>query len=206
MTQQFDRVIFLGDYFDSQGDNASDSWLTALWLRRRMDSSSDIFLLGNHDAAYMFPDDPQLYCPGFTRVKAKAIHEILRPEHWARFQLAHAEQGWLISHAGFHPAWMKEPTVPRTLERCENAMELARRGIVDPILAMGEVRSGVQRFGGPLWMDWGSFLPIPGINQIVGHTQGDEVREHCTSESRNYCLDVRNASVAAILANREVTS
>ena len=204
-TQQFDRAIFLGDYFDNQEDNATDASLTALWLRRCMDSTSDIFLLGNHDAAYMFPDHPQLYCPGFTRAKVRVIHEILRPEHWARFQLAHFEQGWLISHAGFHPTWIEQPTVSRILTRCEKAMSLERRGKVDPILAFGEVRGGLQRFGGPLWMDWGSFQPIPGINQIVGHTADDNVRQCCTSESKNYCLDVKNALVAAILVDGELT-
>ena len=203
--QQFDRAIFLGDYFDRQDDNANASSLAALWLRRRMDSSSDIFLLGNHDAAYMFSNDPQLYCPGFTKAKASAIHQVLRPEHWAKFQLAHFEQSWLISHAGFHPTWIEQPTVSRILSRCEKAMALAKRGKVDPILAFGEVRGGLQRFGGPLWMDWDSLFPIPGINQIVGHTAGEEVRKKVTPESKNYCLDVKNASVAAILADGELT-
>src|SRR5439155_3329797 len=158
--------------------------------RRRMDASLDIFLLGNHDAAYMFPNHPELYCPGFTRAKARATREILRPEHWARFQLAYFEQGWLISHAGFHLTWIERPTVSRILRRCGKAMSLARRGKVDPILAFGEARGGLQRYVGPLWMDWSSFQPISGINQIVGHTAGNEVREYCMPESKNYCLDV----------------
>jgi hypothetical protein len=54
-------------------------------------------------------------------------------------------------------------------------------------------------FGGPLWMDWSSLEPISGIHQIVGHTPGDAVRKKVKPKSRNYCLDVGNASVAAIL-------
>ena len=200
-TQRYDRVVFLGDYFDDFADDVADARKTARWLRDRMDSTEDIFLLGNHDAAYLFPDAPELYCPGFTRAKARGIREILRPEHWGRLLLAHAEQGWLISHAGFHPVWMKEPTVPRILRRCAKAMQQAKRGIVDPILGSGEDRGGLQRFGGPLWMDWGSLLPIPGISQIVGHSPDGEVREKTGDRSRNYCLDVRTASVAAILAD-----
>jgi len=199
-TQQFDRALFLGDYFDDYEDNVTDARGTALWLRHRMETTDDIFLLGNHDVAYMFPDDPQLYCPGFTRAKAQGIREILSPKHWRRFRLAQAEQGWLISHAGFHPVWIKDPTVERILERCEKAMALARLNVVDPILGMGEDRGGVQRFGGPLWMDWDSLLLIPGINQVVGHTPGGDVRTKLTRNSRNYCLDVKNGSVAAILA------
>ena len=93
-SQRFDRVIFLGDYFDDFGDNVNDARRTALWLRRRMEHTDDVFLLGYHDAAYLFPECAALYCPGFTKAKARGIHEILRPEHWRRFRLATVEQGW----------------------------------------------------------------------------------------------------------------
>jgi len=43
--------------------------------------------------------------------------------------------------------------------------------------------------------------PIAGIHQIVGHTPGDVVRKMVKPKSKNYCLDVRNASVAAVLAD-----
>ena len=126
-------------------------------------------------------------------------------EHWKRFRVAHAEQGWLMSHAGFHPVWIKEPTVERILSRRDLAMQSAKRHVVDPILGAGDDRGGAQYFGGPLWMDWDNLMPIPGINQIVGHTPGDEVRKRITRKSRNHCLDVRNGSVAAILSNGKMT-
>ena len=200
-TQRHDRVVFLGDYFDAFGDNVNDARRTAMWLRDRMEKTVDIFLLGNHDVSYMFPRNPQLYCPGFTPAKARGIGEILRPEHWKRFRLAYVEQGWLMSHAGFHPVWIKEPTVERILRRCDLAMQRAKRRVVDPILGAGDDRGGAHYFGGPLWMDWDNLMPIFGINQVVGHTPGDSVREKMKPKSRNYCLDVKNASVAASLSN-----
>ena len=205
--EEYDLVVFLGDYFDHFGDDVNDARRTALWLRERMSAAADIFLLGNHDAPYMFPNSPQLYCPGFTKPKAAGIREILGLEHWQRFQLAHAEQGWLLSHAGFHPVWIAEPTIERILARCDQAMEYAyaRKRIVDPIFGAGEERGGNQLFGGPTWMDWSNLVPIPGINQIVGHTPGEEVREKIAKDSNNYCLDVKNASVAAILSEGELT-
>src|SRR5437763_15787976 len=110
-----------------------------------------------------------------------------------------------IHNARFVCSLYEQPTVSRILSRCEKAMALAKRGKVDPILAFGEVRGGLQRFGGPLWMDWDSLFPIPGINQIVGHTAGGEVRKKVTPESKNYCLDVKNGSVAALLADGALT-
>ena len=144
-TQRYDRVVFLGDYFDDFGDNVSDARMTAIWLRDRMEKKDDIFLLGNHDAAYMFPWSPELYCSGFTPAKARGIGEILQPEHWQRFQLVHAEQGWLMSHAGFHPAWFKEPTIERIMRRCDRAMWKGKHCIVDPILMAGRI--AVDRSG-----------------------------------------------------------
>jgi hypothetical protein len=203
-TQQYDRVVFLGDYFDDFEDNVTDARRTAFWLRRRMENApDDVFLLGNHDVAYMFPDQDELYCPGFTKQKAKAISEILQPKHWHRFKLAHEEQGWLLSHAGFHPVWMENPTVPEILGRCDQAMELAKRGKVDPILGYGEKPGGLQRYGGPLWMAWEHFVPISGVSQIVGHTAGSEIRKNCTPSSANYCIDVGNGTLAAVISNQE---
>lgn len=198
-SQKYDRVVFLGDYFDDYDDSAADATATAHWLRNRMDRTEDVFLLGNHDAPYMFPKDEDLYCPGFTQAKAEAIEKVLKPEHWHRLKLAHLEQGWLLSHAGFHPAWMKDLTVEKVVVRCELAMERARSGIVDPILGEGELPKQLQKMGGPLWMDWSCLSPILGINQIVGHTSGDEVRITEGPDSINYCLDVNFASSAAIL-------
>lgn len=204
-TQRYDRVVFLGDYFDSLDDDVIDARRTALWLRQRIEGyPNDVFLLGNHDASYWLPQKDELYCPGFTKPKAAAINEILRSKHWDRFQLAHEEQGWLLSHAGFHVVWMNNPTTSTIIHRCDKAMSLARRGKVDPILAFGEQPGGLQRFGGPLWMDWESFQPIPGINQIVGHTSDDHVREKSGVHSINYCLDTREVLAAATLANGEL--
>jgi hypothetical protein len=110
-----------------------------------------------------------------------------------------------MTHAGFHPGLINAPTVKKILIRCEKAIGSAERRIVDPILGAGKDRGGPQEFGGPLWLDFGSFVPIPQINQLVGHTPGRRARESNTANSRNYCIDVRNASAAAILCDEKLT-
>lgn len=65
-----------------------------------------------------------------------------------------------MSHAGFHPVWIKEPNVEKILARCGKAMESAERRVVDPILGAGKDRGGPQEIGGPLWLDFGNFVPI----------------------------------------------
>ncbi len=203
-TQQYDRVIFLGDYFDDFGDNVSDARKTAAWLRQRIETTQDVFLLGNHDAPYIYPENPQLYCPGFTKPKAAGIREILSPMHWKRLQLATLEQGWLISHAGFHPDWIRGVPLSELSTFCDTSMRRAARGVPDPLFGAGRDRYGSQSVGGPLWLDWASLVPLPGINQVVGHTPGSTVREKITPDSKNYCLDVRNGCAAAILSDGQI--
>jgi len=125
-SQSYDRAIFLGDYFDNFGNNVSDSRLSANWLRKRMDTTDAVLLLGNHDSVYLFPNLDAMYCPGFT----KAIHEILQPKHWQRFKLAHFEQGWLLSHAGFYSHWTKTLTLKQIIAFGDCAMMKAAKGPV----------------------------------------------------------------------------
>lgn len=109
------------------------------------------------------------------------------------------ENTWLISHAGFHPSWLVGTTPAEIPTTGASALRRAARGVFNPLLGMGANRFGLQSVGGPLWMDWSSLVPVPGINQIVGHTPGGAVREKITPESKNYCLDVRNGEAAAII-------
>ncbi len=198
---EHDRVVFLGDFFDDYEDTVEDAARTARWLCRQMENPDAVFLFGNHDLPYRFGGDERVECPGFSPAKSDAINGILKREHWNRFQLAHAEQGWLLSHAGFHPAWMKDATEEAILGRCGEAIRLAHQGLIDPIMGMGDLPGGIRKYGGPLWMDWENFLPIKGINQIVGHTSGEQVRTVKGIESTNHCIDVTNGK-AAILMTR----
>ena len=196
-----DRVIFLGDFFDDFGDTPADVGEVAYWLSQRMEEEhDDVFLLGNHDAPYAFPDLPDtIFCPGWTPQKNKAVAKHLHPEHWARFQLAVEEQGWLLSHAGFHHTLGK--TKSELLARAERAMRNARAGIDDPLFNAGYDRGGLAIYGGPTWMDWQSLMPIPGVDQIVGHSPAREPRKKTTLMSKNYCLDVNNCKIAGMLTN-----
>lgn len=198
-TQSYGKVIFLGDFFDDFGDDVADARRTAAWLRRRIEGTRDVFLLGNHDASYMFPDNPHLFCPGFSLEKSEGIAQILLPEHWKRFQMMSLEQGWLLSHAGFRPEWLQGGGLGRLAGLCDSALQRAENGLGDPLLGAGRDRGGPQQIGGPLWLDWQSLVPIPGINQVVGHTPGNQVREKTTPQSQNFCLDVFNGMASAII-------
>lgn len=204
-TQEYDRAIFLGDFFDDYGDDVCHAQATATWVRKRIETTEDVFLLGNHDLPYRFPDMLAAFCPGFTQPKAWGINQIFTPEHWQRFRVAHLEQGFLFSHAGFHPYWAEGLSHEELLARGEQALEKAAQDEFDSLLGAGLDRGGNHVIGGPLWLDWETFQPVPGLNQIVGHSPGAEVREKHGKESRNYCLDVGHGSASAIVEDGDVT-
>jgi hypothetical protein len=60
----------------------------------------------------------------------------------------------------------------------EEAMyKLRHEQQVAPLLQCGRGRGGIARVGGVVWADWNTeFVPIEGLNQVVGHTPGDVVR------------------------------
>lgn len=118
---------------------------------------------------------------------------------------------WLISHAGFHPQWIPIDRVYgynlRTIKSLsatarrlaiDNALSAARTALLSysshghVLLSPGWARGGGQVYGGINWLDWeNEFVPIPGINQLVGHTPSHEPRAKSTrsSGSSNICLD-----------------
>ena len=57
-------------------------------------------------------------------------------------------------------------------------------------------RSGDQKIGGINWMDWDELVPIPGLNQLVGHTPDKSVRYKNTPTSQSICLDANLCHLA----------
>jgi hypothetical protein len=181
------HVIFLGDYFDNWHDTHVDAYKTAIWLKKQLDAEDAIgrtFLLGNHDVPYLFPDAlGKLDRCGDTFDKRMAVLDVLGTRYQHNFQISCKIGSWLLSHAGItKPLYGKY-----NLHEIED--ELALESKVSPLLLAGMDRGGSERYGGILWCDWRSFEPVPGVNQLVGHTIGQDVRVKQLDDSINFCID-----------------
>lgn len=194
----YDEVVFLGDYFDSFYDVAFNAQATAVWLKQSLTHSDRIHLLGNHDMPYMVPGNPSLWCPGFSRGKLNVIRSTLTNEDWEKFRGAYYSQGYLFSHAGFHPDLITHPVngIPTPENLVIQAAEGLKqvRGGVWHLLYLPGRRMGELRNGGITWQDWDDeFKPVEGINQIVGHTPSRETYDRpkvdLSNLSQNWCLD-----------------
>jgi hypothetical protein len=171
--EKFEKRIFLGDWFDQFNDHPDHAKRTAEYLAELMEDPRNVFIEGNHDTSYRF-QQPNFLCSGFTWDKCRFINSVLSYNHWEKFKLFEYEQGWLCSHAGVHPRIFEHPilgtTVGEIQRLCDQAKDAIRSGIYHPVYGCGKAAGGPEIVGGITWLRWYQFRPIPGLNQIVGHT------------------------------------
>lgn len=194
----YDEVIFLGDYFDNFGDIPLHAGHTASWLQKSIYDPKRVHLLGNHDMPYLAKGNSSQWCPGFTSSKSIVINNVLTPGDWSKFKAAHFSQDFLFSHAGFHPDIVSHPitgipTAEQLVIDAQKALQRVIMGDYDKLFLPGS-RMAEPTKGGITWCDWDDeFLPIDGINQIVGHTPSPETtlepKHLMTNLSQNWCLD-----------------
>lgn len=229
LLRPYDRVVFLGDYFDNYGDTPDDAMKSAIWLKQSLKMPNRIHLYGTHDLWYRFPSNPYIGASGNTIEKYYAIQKILDSNDWNLLKLYHYEQDYLMTHAGIHPYLISEYVyrnrdifdkyiVNNNLQlgtqdiinkivkpATENALKRVSQGFTDTRLDAGFARGGRQPVGGIIWLDWNrEFEPVPYLNQIVGHTEHKYPEEKITENSKNYDLDTRSHNLG-ILENETFT-
>lgn len=190
-SQTYDRVVFLGDYFDDFYDTVEDAENSAYWLKKSLYFKDRIHLFGTHDIWYRFPID-DLMASGNSPYKFNVINDIIEESDWEKLKLFHFEQNFLISHAGLHSRLIGELSYRNFLSKL-NPFEELKNGIISPLLQAGFSRGGKQIVGGMTWLDWNEeFEPVPQLNQIIGHTEHLIPQEKHTKFSKNYCIDTKN--------------
>lgn len=211
LLKPYDNVIFLGDYFDDFGDTPEDASNSAKWLKQSISRPNRIHLYGTHDIWYRFPDNPFISASGNTEEKSDAINHILTKEDWDLLRLYHYEQDFLFTHAGLHNYLInkyafenKLTTRGEIIDRIvkpatEKALIDVSNNKPNEWLNAGFARGGMQVAGGITWLDWDDeFEPVPGLNQIVGHTQLSHPGEKIIRNSKNYCLDTKNKHIGIL--------
>jgi predicted phosphodiesterase len=195
---EYDKIVFLGDYFDHYQSSKEKVDRTAKWLKYSLYQPRRVHVWGNHDIWYGHPSCEALICPGNTLDKQEYINAILKSSDWNRLVLYAKEQGFYLSHGGLHGYHFEHPVLGISDDwlsnACQTALEQARGGLANPILLPGRGRGGRQQVGGITWLCWSEFRPIKKVNQIVGHTCCKTVRykylpNKKDANSVNVCLD-----------------
>lgn len=196
-SERCSHVVLLGDFFDDFGDSPETMRATCRWLRTSLEDPNRTHLLGNHDAAYLLPYDPQTVCPGWTGEKQRIFDLEMAGADRTRFQVATQVGPWLLSHAGFNLELVEQWGTLGLPARAQTEWDKAGRQERTPLLDIGRSRGGRSGRGGVLWMDWNNeFRPHSGLNQVVGHTPSRGVaRAKClTAAGTHRALELQKPS------------
>ena len=173
---RYDRIVFLGDYFDDFGDSPERIRLVAQWLKYSVEQPERTHLVGNHDLAYLAPS-VFTCCSGFTPEKLVAVAPVLRSIPRDRFHAAVEVDGWLLSHAGVLPHHGNNRSAAEIALWADTMLRQLFAGGRPALFAAGAARGGREPTGGITWCDWDEeFVPTDGLHQVVGHSPGGAVR------------------------------
>lgn len=162
---EFDKVIFLGDYHDPYSFEVSKD-TSRHRLRDELvpfvleHQDKVVCLFGNHDGNYLVGDMAD-------RVDYWHKREIREYMEKMNIKLVHREGKYLFSHSGVLPTWLE--TNGLSLEDLEN-LPLEHPALMQ----VSPYRGGWNEAGSCVWGDvreYSASKHIPGIYQIFGHTQ-----------------------------------
>lgn len=183
---EYDKVIFLGDYldpyphedisFDEAVENFKDILLVKLFHPDKI-----ILLLGNHDMHYYSLDF--MNCSRMNSARRKEMHKLYK-EYEEEFNLAYVIDNYLFTHAGVYKAWMEKYKIT-----VEDLLEF--KVDLDWLEDISSYRGGWDKTGSCIWADIREssfYKPVEGYTQIVGHTQ---LSEEPHTKGIIKCLDVR---------------
>jgi len=143
-------------------------------------------------------------CSGFTNSKAVEVSKEMSWEAWQKVRIFYLVNGWLVSHAGFHPSfWRPVISVEENLRYLwDECLEATSRFCLHQMFVIGAARGGFSEVGGPLWLDWNrEFVDGLDFPQLVGHTTGSKVRRI----GRSYCIDCNQSAYAMIGRDGSIT-
>ena len=182
--QDFDLLVFIGDYFDSfdipfeqQLNNFLD---ICQYKRDNMDKV--ILLTGNHDFHYTptAMDHQDIYS-GFQHRNAWPIRHALEANKDI-MQMAFQWNEWVFTHAGITATWIKGTTknlkAPKWQKTADHINEVYKNS-PRHFLFSGLDGTGDDTTQSPIWVRPRSLMrnafAVDNIKQVVGHTRARQI-------------------------------
>lgn len=180
----YQTIVFLGDYadpYEMEGITNRDALknFESIIAFKQQNPEKVVLLLGNHDLHYY----STYYCElarssRYDPVSAVPLHRLFT-KYSSLFQLAW-ETDWgsrhyLFSHAGITQSWLQRNMELIGQPDAEHLNRLlhSNEGLAS-LAQVGRMRWGSYPSGSIVWADIDELLgsnPLPGVYQIVGHTQ-----------------------------------
>ena len=181
-----DRVIFIGDYFDSFNIPAVEQMFNFQEIvdYKTSGQAEVIMLIGNHDHHY-YPGIGNTGTSGYQYGAAAAITKII-DENKEHLQMAYSFDRYLFTHAGVSPVFMDQVFGPDDWDK-DNVVELLNEKMIYQPKTFefnGLEPTGDNQSQTPIWIRPRSLMSAnkkheKGLKkdyiQIVGHTQMHEL-------------------------------
>jgi len=204
--QDADRIIFVGDYFDSftvPGLIQIQNFQDIIEFKTTTDKEV-VMLVGNHDYHY-FPEIGENGCSGYQARMAPSIQHVIDINR-GHLQMAYQFDDILVTHAGVSSEWADDILGEWKVETLADQInELFKfqplkiefrqyKQIGDKVYSAGGY--GDETFQGPLWIRPRSLMNVnydtlrTQIRQVVGHTGQREIDiEGKSTGGRYYFID-----------------
>lgn len=177
----FDKVVFIGDYFDTHEDigptQQKDNFREILEFKAaNMDRV--VLLFGNHDYHYLRTTN-ETYS-GYQQWHKTDIQELLHPAiNAGLLQMCYSHENLLFSHAGVTKTWLKNNwTNPiLSVESIVNDLFRFRPNTFKFTPGKNRCNYGDDITQSPIWVRPESLFRdmLDGYIQVVGHTTRDRI-------------------------------
>jgi hypothetical protein len=216
--EQPDRVIFVGDYFDSFNIPAVEQMYNFNEIVEYKESGKAevIMLIGNHDHHY-FPEVGNTGTSGYQYGAAAAISKVV-DDNRKHLQMAYSFDNFLFTHAGVSPVFMDEVFGKDGWDSSSIVKLLNDKMTYQPrtFNFNGMEPSGDNQTQTPIWIRPRSLMATnskheKGLKkshiQVVGHTQQYQIDTKGSSTGgRYYFIDTLETSGQyMIITDGEIT-
>ena len=194
-TQSFDKLIFIGDYFDSFSLSAAEqiSNFLDIMVLKQVYPEKVILLFGNHDFHYLpiARQRGETYS-GFQDNQAARIGELI-VEHLKFLQMCYKEGDYLFSHAGVTHTWLNGAGYQEgEVSSFINALFKTQP---EKFLFNGWNPYGDNVTQSPIWVRPASLkknaYKYETIKQVVGHTRVEKIE---IIKDRYFFIDTLDSS------------
>lgn len=182
LVDNYDRIIFMGDYVDDWNTPPEASYNLLMGLKElyKEHPSKVVYLLGNHEISEWYGNN--FKCSGWNHITHQYVEDFMF-KFSSIFRLAYAEQGFLFTHAGLTGSWIDKYLEAEDLTSVDTIAKklnwaFKNRGddyeARNIFMGLSDVGMGRGGYGtpSPIWADINELLedtPTE-LNQIVGHT------------------------------------
>ncbi len=175
-----DKIVFIGDYFDTHYDVSVDqqiqNFIDILNFKKE-NVDKVILLIGNHDFHYL--KGAQETYSGYQKFKAVDINEVLEPAvSTGLLQMCYVYEDYVFTHAGLTKTWCENNDI--NLSELEDSVNRRFMSNIESFrFTYGDnfSNSGNDVTQPPIWVRIPSLLKnkLDGYRFVVGHTTIEEL-------------------------------